>query len=158
MPRIVEGPQDPTLHDSNWRSFNLSKEANSALAGENWVRYRQGLRHLEREYNGRVPDASLRRSLAEDAFFCATHWKRNRRIVQNALRSLLKHPLGVNRYTFVAAEYWKWAAAVSSKDLPEAKRMIALARESMNTTDALTQENLKRMLAVVTAVPSGPSR
>lgn len=158
MPRIDEGTRDPNLYDENWRAFSLAKEANSALAKKDWTRYRQGLRRLEREYEGRVPRVPLRRALAEDAFFCATHWKRSRRIVQGALSSLLEHPLGVNRYTFAAAEYWKWAAAVSPPDLPEGERMIKHAREAMKTADDLTQVNLKRMLAVVTAGPAGPSR
>ncbi|XXF77738.1 hypothetical protein P2318_32520 [Myxococcaceae bacterium GXIMD 01537] len=55
----------------------------------------------------------------------------------------------MTRYTFAAAEYWKWAAANSSLDLPDAERMIARARGAMNATDVLTQGNLKRMLEVV---------
>ncbi|XXF79494.1 hypothetical protein P2318_06995 [Myxococcaceae bacterium GXIMD 01537] len=91
----------------------------------------------------------LKRALAEDVFFCATHWKKSRRIVQASLRILLVHPLGVTRYTFAAAEYWKWAVANSPTDLPDAERMIARAREAMSATDVLTKGNLKRMLEVV---------
>jgi hypothetical protein len=127
----------------------MAKEENSTWAKSHWRRYRQGLRRLEREYRERVPDASLRRELAEDAFFCATHWGKSRRIVQSTLRSLLEHPLTVNLYTFAAAEYWKWAAESSPMDLPAAEQMVAHAREAMKNTDALAQANLKRMLDVV---------
>ena len=121
MPRkLDEGPRDPSLHDENWRTFSLAKEENSTLAKTDWSRYRQGLRRLEKEYAGSVPRVSLRRALAEEAFFCSTHWKKSRRIVQGTLRNVMRHPLGVSRYTFVAAEYWKWAADVSPSDLPEA--------------------------------------
>jgi hypothetical protein len=143
---LANGIEDPSLHDENWRFFILDKEANSVLATEDWRRYRQGLRRLARKYLGRVPRAPLQRALAEDAFSCATQWKKSPRIVRRTLHHLLKHSLGLNRYTFAATEYWKWASAVSSADLLEAEHMIAQARDAMRATDALTRGNLNRML------------
>lgn len=146
---LYRGQRDPPPHDENWRAFLRAKEANSALAQRNWRQYRQGLRRLAREYRERVPRGSLGRALAEDAFFCATHWGKSRSIVQYTLRGLLEHPLSVRLYTYAAAEYWKWAAESSPMDLPDAERMVAHAREELRDTDALTQDSLKRMLQVV---------
>ncbi|AGC44520.1 hypothetical protein MYSTI_03207 [Myxococcus stipitatus DSM 14675] len=147
MPRNPDaGPEDPSLHDEDWRAFTFDKEANSLLAKSNWTHYRRGLRRLEKEHSAHVPGVPMRRALAEDAFFCATHWKQNRRIVRGALRGLLDHPLGVSRYTFAAAEYWKWASACSPADVQDAEQMLARARIAMETADPLTQGNLAQML------------
>jgi len=157
---LAHGAKDPTLHDENWRFFTLDKEANSAYAKKDWRHYRQRLRRLERKYSDRIPRASLQRALAENAFFCATHWKKSPRIVRRALRHLLDHSLGLSRYTFAAAEYWKWASAVSPVDLLEAEQMIAQARDAMRAADPLTQGNLNRMLEseVYGHRPDGKSR
>ncbi|MFY1830370.1 hypothetical protein ACN47A_30940 [Myxococcus fulvus] len=145
---LDEGPTDPTLHDEDWRAFRVAMEENSALAKRHWVHYRQGLRRLERRHWGRVPEVPMRRALAEEAFFCATHWKKNRRTVRAALRAFLEHPLGVSRFTFAAAEYWKWASSCSPMEVPEAEHMLVRARSALETANALTRQNLKAMLTV----------
>jgi hypothetical protein len=65
---------------------------------------------------GRVPVAAVRRALAEDAFFCATHWNHHPRVVRPALKELLEQPLDTNIFSFVAAEFWLWATKVSPGD------------------------------------------
>ncbi|WP_163993650.1 hypothetical protein [Pyxidicoccus caerfyrddinensis] len=126
--------------------MTLEREANSALAEHRWSRFRQGLKRLERKYARRIPTVPLRRALAEDAFHCATHSQQSPRVVRAALRELLTHPLGVERYGFAAAEYWKWAARVSPSDLPTAEHMVEQARHAMTSLDPLARENLERML------------
>lgn len=147
MPRAVsEGVREPSLHDEHWRAFTLEREANSALARSQWSRYRQGLKRLEKRHAERVPTDALRRSLAEDAFHCAAHWQKSPQIVRYALRELMTHWLGVERYTFAAAEYWSWAAQNSSADLPAAEQMLAQARQAMQSLPLLSRTNLEQML------------
>jgi hypothetical protein len=150
-PVAERGTGAPSLDDREWRAFVLEKEANSALAREAWTRYRQGLRRLAARFAGRVPPADLRRALAEDAFFCATHWKHSARIVRPALRSLLRQRPELTVYVFAAAEYWAWASAVSRPDLTAAEQMVNGAREALRTRtlDPLTRQNLERMLEAV---------
>ena len=147
MPRALsEGVTEPSLHDEQWRAFTLEREANSALAQHQWSRYRQGLKRLEKRYAERVPADALRRALAEDAFHCAVHWKQSPQVVRHALRELLNHPLGVERYTFAAAEYHAWAAQNSPADLPAIEQMLAQAREDMQSLPPLSRRNLEQML------------
>ena len=147
MPRALsEGVKEPSLHDEHWRAFIQEREANSALARHQWSRYRQGLKRLEKRYTEHVPAEALRRSLAEDAFHCAVHWRQSPQVVRHALRELLTHPLGVERYTFAAAEYQAWAAQSSQEDLPGAEQMLAQAREAMQSLPPLARRNLEQML------------
>lgn len=139
-------PEEPSLQHEQWRAFTLEREANSPLARHQWSRYRQGLRRLEKRYTRHVPAHALRRSLAEDAFHCAVHWRKSPQVVRHALRELLAHRLGVERYTFAAAEYWRWAAQSSQADLQAAEQMIAQARQAMQTLPPLSRENLEQML------------
>ncbi|WP_426733873.1 hypothetical protein [Myxococcus faecalis] len=145
---LDEGPTDPTLHDEDWRAFRVAMEENGALAKLHWSLYRRELRRLQRRHWGRVPEVPMRRALAEEAFLCATHWKKNRRTVREALRAFLEHPLGVSRFTFAAAEYWKWASSCSPRDVSEAEHMLVRARSALETANALTRQNLKAMLTV----------
>lgn len=138
--------KQPSLHDEHWRAFTLEREANSALARSQWSRYRQGLKKLEKRYADRVPADALRRSLSEDAFHCAAHWQKSAQTVRHALRELLTHQLGVERYTFAAAEYWTWAAQSSPADLPAAEQMLEQARQAMQSLSPLTRRNLEQML------------
>ncbi len=139
-------PEEPSLHHEQWRAFTLEREANSAPARHQWSRYRQGLRRLEKRYAKHVPADALRRSLAEDAFHCATHWQKSPQVVRHALRELLTHRLGVERFTFAAAEYWKWAAQYSQEDLPAAEQMVAQARQAMQSLPPLPRGNLEQLL------------
>jgi hypothetical protein len=138
--------KEPSLHDEHWRAFTLEREANSALARNQWSHYRQGLKRLERRYAEHVPTDALRRSLAEDAFHCAAHWQKSPQVVRHALRELLTHRLGVERYTFAAAEYWSWAAQSSPADLPAAEQLIQQARQAMQSLAPLSRTNLEQML------------
>jgi len=146
---------EPDLSDEAWRAFVLEKEANSALSRRAWARYRQGLRRLEVKHRRRVPLRALRRALAEDAFFCGTHWRHTPRIVRGALRSLLRQNPDLRLYVYAAAEYWAWAAAVSPADLGAAGQMVERAREALRTgpLDPSVRDNLERMMAVVVRRP-----
>lgn len=140
----------PSLDDETWRAFIMEKEANSALARTAWGRYRQGLRRLEAKFRGRVSLKAMRQALAEDAFFCAAHWRHNARIVRGALQALIRSRPNLRLFTFAAAEYWAWAKAVSAADLKAAAQMVDRARVAMRTEplDPLTHDNLERMLAL----------
>jgi hypothetical protein len=141
----------PPLSDENWRAFVLDKERNSALARKEWARYRRGLRRLERKYRRRAPVRAMRQSLAEDAFFCATHWRHAPGIVRGALRALLDLNPDLRLYTYAAAEYWAWAAAVSPTDLEKAGQMVKRAEAGIRArrVDPPTADNLERMLAAL---------
>lgn len=145
---LGNGPVEPTLHDLKWRTFCLEREANSRLAKENWSSFRRGLKRLEAAHSNRVPITPLRRVLAEDAFFCATHWGHGRAVVQRTLSELLEHRLGVSKFTFAAAEYWKWARRRSPRDSHLAEHMLSLARAELPNVDRLTRDNLNQMLRV----------
>jgi hypothetical protein len=136
----------PTLHDPRWLDFNLAKEANSRLARKSWPRYREGLRRLAAVHGRSVPMRWLKLALAEDAFFCAAHWKHSPRIVHKALQELLRERPDPKVYAFAAAEYWKWASRVSKKDLNQATKMIDAARTRIADLDELSRLNVERML------------
>jgi hypothetical protein len=146
-----DGPADPSLHHEPWRALTLEREANSALADSQWSRFRQGLKRIEHSYAKRVPAVPLRRALAEDAFHCAARAQKSPRIVRSALRDLLTHPLGVERFTFAAAEYWKWSAQVSQSDLPAAEQMLEQARQAMKSLEPRARQNLEHMLRAYAA-------
>lgn len=150
LPRnMKEDPADPSLHDEQWRRFTRDRELNSALAKHQWNRFRKGPRRLLSAYARRLPAASIRRVLAEDAFVCAVHWRKRPRVVPGALHALIKQRPGARIYRFAAAEYWKWAKRSSREDLPSAQQMIDQARKAMTTLDSLTLNNLTQMLLVV---------
>ncbi|RKH08253.1 hypothetical protein D7V97_20005 [Corallococcus sp. CA053C] len=89
----------------------------------------------------------MRRKLAENAFFCAAHWKQTPRVVRGALRDYLKHPLGTRMYSYTAAEYWQWAAKVSPEDLPAAEAMVAEVRAYLPSLDEHERRNTEGLLA-----------
>lgn len=149
MSRLRSSDKEPSLHDAAWREFCLAKEDNSAHASKNWARYRQGLRRLEQRHSPRVPAEALRLELAEDVFFCATHWQQTPRIVRAALRDLLDFRLSPKRYSFVAVEFWKWSTKASPADLNQAKQMVSQARAALHKVDPRDRANLKRMFEVV---------
>jgi hypothetical protein len=143
---LNDGPSDPSLHHEPWRALTLERETNSALAEHHWSRFRRGLKRLEQSYAKHIPAGPLRRALAEDAFHCAARWRKSPRVVRGALRDLLAHQLGVERFTFAAAEYWKWSAHVSLSDLPAAEQWVEQARQAMKSIDPLPRQNLEHML------------
>jgi hypothetical protein len=143
--------KDPPLTDEDWGAFLLEKEENSELAVENWSGFRIGLRRLERKFLRRVPVNAMRRALAEDAFFCATHWKLGPRVVRPALAALLKQAIDTRIFAFAAAEFWLWALRVSPADSFDAEGMVRRARKDIETKplEELTRRNLRRMMSVV---------
>ncbi|RKH15867.1 hypothetical protein D7Y13_36015 [Corallococcus praedator] len=146
MPRkMKEAFADPSLHDPHWRAFILDMENTSAR--RDWRRFRADLRRLERRHTGRVPTAPMHRALAEDVFLCAAHWEQTPRIVRGALRELLRYPLRFALYSFVAAEYWRWASKVSPADLLAAEAMLAEVREALPSLDEHERWNTEGLLA-----------
>ncbi|MBE4752295.1 hypothetical protein G4177_29430 [Corallococcus sp. ZKHCc1 1396] len=142
---MKEAFADPSLHDPHWRAFILDMEGMS-MPGD-WRRFRADLRRLERRHTGRVPAAPMHRAIAEDAFLCAAHWEQTPRIVRGALRALLRYPLRFALYSFVAAEYWRWAFKVSPDDLPAAEAMLVEVREALPTLDEHERWNTEGLLA-----------
>ncbi|MCY1029874.1 hypothetical protein OV207_00260 [Corallococcus sp. BB11-1] len=142
---MKEAFADPSLHDPHWRAFILDMEGMS-MPGD-WRRFRADLRRLERRHTGRVPAAPMHRAIAEDAFLCAAHWEQTPRIVRGALRALLRYPLRFALYSFVAAEYWRWAFKVSPDDLPAAEAMLVKVREALPTLDEHERWNTEGLLA-----------
>jgi hypothetical protein len=157
MSRLSAREAEPSLHDPSWRVFCLEKEANSALAGEHWEEYRRGLRRLEARHVALVPRAALKLALAEDAFFCAAHWKLSPRVVSVALRELLSLRLGPKCFALVAAEYWKWAGAVSPRYLKDAERLVRQAKRELPGLDPLNRRNLEAMFSIVIGEGAAPT-
>lgn len=145
---LSRGPADPTLHDPAWFAFTTAVEDNSVLSGTDWNRYLAGLQRIEGEFAATTPQAQRRRRLAVDEFFCAADLGLEPAIVRGALQKLLNFQIGVSTYTFAAVAYWKWAREHCPEDVPRAEEMIASTTDAVESAEALTRENLKRMLQV----------
>jgi hypothetical protein len=144
---LEQGPEDPSLHDPEWRAFVLAREQNSEQSGRNWKRYRLGIRRLDYAFRGRVPIEQMKRALAEDVFICACWYQRSAGVVRAALGDLLTYRLGVSVYAHVTAEYWKWAKAHSPDDRPVAGKMVVQAQHALDRFDGWERQGLERMLA-----------
>lgn len=157
MSRLIARVEEPSLHDPSWRAFCLEKEANSAHAAEQWDEYRRGLRQLEARHAALVPRAALKLALAEDAFFCAAHWKHSPRIVNMALGELLAQRPGPKCFAFAAAEYWKWAGTVSPRYLRDAEMLVGKAKLELPGLDPLNRRNLEAMFSSVVGEGATPT-
>jgi len=148
MSILGERLENPSENDEQWQALIEDLIKNSSLAVKEWARFRAGLRRLERRYTGRVASLPLHRILAEEAFFCATHWLHSPGRVRTALRAMLRLPIGTYKYTFAAAELWLWASRKSPADLPVAEAMLKQAREAIpSLKDDWSRWNLTQMLA-----------
>jgi len=142
-----EGPPDPTLHDPRWGAFFDDFTNTGVSPRTDWERYRAALRRIAKRHQGHVPLLQMRRAIAWQAFLCATHWLHSPRRVRHALRIVLTFPIGPEKYTYAAAEFWLWAFRTSSEDLPMAEEMLTNARKAMMSLDESTRRNLTAMLA-----------
>lgn len=143
---LKDEPEEPSLHDPDWRAFILAMEQTSELSSRDWKRFRSGVRQLKDEFRGRIPREAMNRELAWCVFDCACWYQPNVRIVRAALRSLLRHRLGVRSYVDVTFEYWKWAKAHSSEDLSIAHQMTALAQSALKRYDRTDRRTIEGML------------
>jgi hypothetical protein len=148
MPGKLASTREPDFHEEKWRRFLLAVQANSARSKISWPIYRRGLRRLRRSGQHRLPRQIVLRLLAEDAFYCATHWNLNDRIVQRALKDLGRQTLSISTRVFASVEYLQWAQRNAKHRLPAAAHMLAQASEKIELADELTQENLRRMIRV----------
>ena len=139
----------PSPHDPAWQAFCDARTDNSALAARDWTQYRDGLRRLLVDHAEHVPLDAIQLELAEDAFFCAAHWRHPPSIVKTALNELLELSPDASTCAYAAAEYWKWATLISPPNLAEAESMVQRARANLGSLDARSRDNLERMFVFV---------